>query len=244
MSALWSRRWQRPPTPKELDGLIESRIREEVLYREARALGLEQDDTIVRRRMAQKMEFLFQDLTASAPPMDAELEAFLQTNSERFQQSARYSLMHVYLNTEQDAEQAYTKAQLLLDDLRIQGKDADPVAVSDMFMLGHHLVDSSEQEIARLLGQEFASALSGIPLKQWQGPIPSAYGLHLVYLQERTAARVPPLMEIRDRVLTELQFEQRRQANDLMIKGLRDRYEIIIEKPDGPELANMSDRAP
>ncbi len=242
MSALWSRRWQRPPTPTELDGLIESRIREEVLYREALDLGLERDDTIVRRRMAQKMEFLFLDLTESTPPTDEELEVFLRENSERFQQSARYSLMHVYLSTEQDAEQAYANAQLLLDDLRIQGEGADPVAVSDLFMLGHHLEDSSEQEIARLLGQDFVNDLSGLPVRQWQGPIQSAYGLHLVYVQTHTAARLPPLAEIRERVLTKLQFEQRRKVNDLMIKGLKDRYKIIIENPESVELANMSER--
>jgi hypothetical protein len=145
MSALWMRRWQRPPTPAELEGLIKAHIREEVLYREARALGLEQDDTIVRRRMAQKMEFLFEDLAPLAEPTEEELRVFLEDNAGRFRESARFSFTHVYLSAERRGEQAVQDASILLDDLRIQGAAADPVAVGDPFMLDHRFDDLSER---------------------------------------------------------------------------------------------------
>ncbi len=240
MAALWSRRWQRPPTPAELDGLIESHIKEEVLYREARALGLEQDDTIVRRRMAQKMEFLFQDIAQPPEPTDEALQAFLEKNVARFQESARLSFKHVYLSTDRRGKQAVQDAQLLLDDLRIHGADADPAAVSDPLMLDHRFVDRSEREIARMLGREFTDALSALPIKQWHGPIESAYGLHLVYVHERVAPRVPALAEIRDRVRMELLSEKRREANEALFKELRSRYEIVVDKPDGERLANVT----
>lgn len=237
MATLWSRRWQRPPTPGELEGLIESHIREEVLYREAHALGLERDDTIVRRRMAQKMEFLFEDLTPLAEPTEAELQAFLQDNAERFQESPRFSFLHVYLNADQRGEQSFDDARLLLDDLRIKGSDADIVTASDPFpMLEHRLEDRSERDIARLLGQNFAEGLTGLPIKQWCGPIESAYGVHLVYVLERTELRMPILVEVRDRVSVELLIKKQREANKAMYRTLRDRYEIVVEKPVHGEL--------
>ncbi len=240
MAALWARRWQRPPTSAELDGLIASRIREEVLYREARALGLEQDDTIVRRRMAQKMEFLFQDIAQPAEPTEAALETFLQQNVARFQESARFSFMHVYLSSDRRGGQAAEDARLLLDDLRIQGAEADPAAVSDPLMLNHRVVDRSEREIARMLGREFADALSALPVKQWHGPIESAYGVHLVFIHERVAPRLPALAEIRDRVRTELLSVKRREANEVMYKELKSRYEIVVDKPGNESLANLT----
>ncbi len=243
MAALWSRRWQRPPTPAELDGLIASRIREEVLYREARALGLEQDDTIVRRRMAQKMEFLFQDIAQPAEPTEEALQVFLQQNVARFREPARFSLMHVYLSTDRRGEQAVQDAQLLLEDLRIQGADADPTAVSDPLMLGHRFVDRSEREIARTLGEDFTAALTALPVKQWQGPIESAYGLHLVYIHERIDPRVPALAEIRDRVHAEFIAEKQREANAAVYQQLKNRYDIVVEKPDAERLADVTGRA-
>ena len=105
MANLWARRWQRPPTAAELQGLIDAHVREEVLYREARALGLERDDTIVRRRMAQKMEFFFQDIAARKEPSEQELQEFLDSNSDRFRKPARVSLTQVYLNRDKRGDQ-------------------------------------------------------------------------------------------------------------------------------------------
>jgi len=244
MATLWSRRWQRSPTPAELEGLIEARVHEEVFYREARGLGLERDDTVVRRRMAQKMGFLLSDLAPPAEPVEEDLQIFLQENVERFKESARFSFMHVYLNTDKRGEQASGDARRLLVDLRSKGEDVDPVAVSDPFMLDHQLEDHSEQDIVRLLGQGFASALAGLPAKQWHGPIESAYGVHLVYVHERIAPGMPALADIRDRVRSELLSEKQRAANEAMFRELRDRYEIVVERPDEMRLTNFSARTP
>ena len=111
-------------------------------------------------------------------------------------------------------------------------------------MLGHQLADRSEREVVGLLGQNFANALLGLPVKQWHGPIRSAYGVHLVYVHERTAPRVPALAEIRDRVRSELLSHKQREANEAMFRALRDRYEIVVEERDGERLANLSGRAP
>jgi peptidyl-prolyl cis-trans isomerase C len=240
MATLWSRRWQRPPTPAEREGLVQAQIREEVLYREALTLGLETDDTIVRRRMAQKMEFLLEDLAPPREPTDAELEAFLRDNAERFRQPARYSFTHVYLSTDKRGEQALQDARFLLDDLRIRGQDADVLAVSDPFMLDLHMKDRTEHDISRAFGREFVAVLRQVPVGRWHGPVESAYGVHLVLVRERIGAPQPELAEVRDRVRDDLLHQRRQEANEAMIERLKERYEILVEAADqglSPDLA-------
>jgi hypothetical protein len=243
MSTLWSRRWQRPPTAAELNGLIESRIREEVLYREAGILGLEKDDTIVRRRMAQKMEFLLADLAPQTESTEQELQAFLEENTERFQEPARYSFMHIFLSRDQRGEQVDEDARRVLDELRDPGRNADPLELGDPFMQGQQMVAYSEREVGRVLGRDFAQALPKLPVAQWQGPIESAYGGHLVYVYERAEPHMPALAEIRERVQSELMAERQRQANEAIFLRLRERYEIVIEQDAGRSSVNLaSDR--
>ena len=121
----WKRTWQRPPTRKELEGLIEDHIREEILYREARAMGLDRDDTIIRRRLRQKMEFLFEDLGAQANPSDEELQAFLDKNPDAFRVATRVTFSHIYLNRDRRGESATRDAERLL---RAAG-DTDVIAL-------------------------------------------------------------------------------------------------------------------
>jgi len=230
MSTLWSRRWQRPPTAAELNGLIESRIREEVLYREAGVLGLEKNDTIVRRRMAQKMEFLLADLAPQAESTDQALQVFLEENTERFQEPARYSFVHVFLSRDQRGEQVDEDARRVLDKLRDPDRNADPIELGDHFMQGRQMVAQSKREVESILGRDFAQALPKLQVAQWQGPIESAYGVHLVYVHERTESRMPALAEIRERAQSELMAERQRQANEAIFQRLRERYEIVIEQ--------------
>ena len=243
MSTLWSRRWQRPPTPAEREGLVQARIREEILYREALALGLEADDTIVRRRMAQKMEFLLGDLAPPAEPNEADLAAFLRDNVERFRQPVRYSFTHVYLSTDQRGNQALQDARFLLDDLRIQGDDADPVAVSDPFMLDLHVENRTEHDVRRAFGRDFVEVLRSAPVGRWFGPVESAYGVHLLRVHERIGSPDPELAEVRDRVRDELLQQQRREANEAMIERLKERYEILVEAAEPEPSRDLAARA-
>lgn len=243
MATLWSRRWQRPPTLAELKGLVQARIREEVLYREALTLGLETDDTIVRRRMAQKMEFLLEDLAPPREPTDAELEAFLRDNAERFLQPARYSFTHVYLSTDKRGDQAFQDARFLLEDLRIRGQDADVLAVSDPFMLDLHMKDRTEHDIDRAFGRRFVEVLRQAPVGRWHGPVESAYGVHLVLVRERIGSPQPELAKVRDRVRDEFLHQRRREANEAMIERLKERYEILVEAAEPEPSLDLAARA-
>ena len=235
MITLFQRRSQRLPTQQELHGLVEARIREEILYREALAMGLDQDDTIVRRRMAQKVEFMFNDLVDAGEVSDEELQRFLSENPERFIESARTSFVHIYLNADRRGEKAQADARQLLQSLNREQQAIDPAAVGDPFMFGYIFDDQNEHQVSRMFGSDFAKALSDIKAGSWQGPIDSGYGLHLVYVKDRTESRLPPLAENRDSVLYELLAERRLQANQAFYKTLRDRYEVTVEVPEKPQ---------
>lgn len=231
MINLFERKLQRLPTQQELNGLVEAQIREEILYREALAMGLDRDDTIVRRRMAQKVEFLFNDLVEASEPGDAELERYRVDNAETFTEPARTSFVHVYLNADKRGARVDADAQQLLQALQREQDPVDPDVPGDAFMFGYAFESQSEGQVSRLFGREFAQSLAGLTPGQWQGPVASGYGLHLVFVQERTDARLPPLTEIRDTVLYELLAERRTQANQAFFEKLRERYDVIVERP-------------
>lgn len=242
IATLFKRKWQRLPTRKELDGLVEAKIREEILYREALAMGLIEDDIIVRRRMAQKMEFLFTDLADAAEPTDEELHRFLSANSEKFEVSARTSFVHVYFSVDKRGQNVETDARRLLAMLHTQRSLPDPARVGDPFMVGYSFAEQSDHHVMRLFGAEFAKALSSVEVGGWRGPIASGYGLHLVYVQERTKPRLPPLAEIRDAVLYELKVARRLKTEEAFRKTLRERYTVVVERPqEGPERVTSED---
>jgi len=236
MITLFERRSQRLPTQQELNGLVEAQIREEILYREALSMGLDQDDTIVRRRMAQKVEFMFNDLVDAEDASDEDLQRFLSENPDRFIESGHISFLHVYINADKRGEKAEADARQLLQSLNQEQEAIDPATVGDPFMLGYVFVDDrSEYQVSRMFGSDFAKSLGEIKPGSWQGPIESGYGLHLVYVKDRTESRLPPLAEIRDSVLNELLTERRSEANQAFYKTLRDRYDVTVELPAKPQ---------
>jgi hypothetical protein len=226
--ALWGKKWQRLPTQLELEGLIESQIREEVLYREALAMGLDQEDTVVRRRLAQKLEFITADIAAQAEPTEAELADYLAAHADQFEVAGRVSFVQVYLNADKRGAQVQQDAKHLLDELTQPASAVDIMAAGDAFMFGQQHEQLSEQGVARLFGAAFAAELFALPVGDWQGPIPSGYGLHLVRIDHKTAVRQPELGAVRDKVRNEWLAQQRRSMDEAFYKGLRQRYEIVV----------------
>jgi hypothetical protein len=231
MITLFERKLQRLPTQQELNGLVEADIREQILYREALAMGLDEDDTIVRRRLAQKVEFMFNDLVDITEPTDAELQTFLDEHADKFTESARTSFLHVYLNKDRRGDSTEADALQLLDALNSSDNTLDPATAGDPFMFGYEFDDQSEQQVARMFGNEFDESLRTLTPGGWQGPVTSGYGLHLVYIKDRTESWLPPLAEIRDSVLYEFLAVRRQQANQAFYKALRERYQVIVEQP-------------
>jgi hypothetical protein len=225
LAAQFSRTWLRPPTPSELDGLVERYVRSEIYYREALAMGLGQDDPYVRNRLALKLEVLLDDLSAEAEPADAELARFLETHAERFAEPARLTFRQVYLNPDRHAEPE-AEAQRQLELLR---NGADPNGLGDVSMLIAGIDAASPQEISREFGENFAEALVALELGGWVGPVRSAFGMHLVLIADRQPARQPALAEVRDAVLAEWRDQRRREAKEQAYRRLRERYEVVME---------------
>lgn len=230
----WTRTWQRPPTEQQLVGLVENHVREEILYREGLALGLDRDDTIIRRRMQQKMEFLFEDLLDQVKPTDKALQTFLEENSETFRVDPQVAFSQVYLNRERRGEAGLRDAERLLAELERAGDETDAASLGDSILLPSDYPPTPQREVARLFGREFAAGILEIEPGRWSGPIGSGYGLHLVLVRERVEERLPELAEVRDVVQREWLAERRKKANEAFYEGLRSRYTVIVEPPDQP----------
>jgi parvulin-like peptidyl-prolyl isomerase len=228
---LWERKWQRLPTQRELQGLIEQQVREEVLYREALAIGLDKNDQVVRRRMAQKMEFISNDLASLAEPDDEQLQTYLDKHAEKFSIPRRISYSQVYLNSNQRGEQIYKDAEKLITELSDSTIDVDISMLGDSFMGGYSFDDETDFAVSRLFGEVFTQQIFNLPVGKWAGPVESGYGLHVVRVDSRTDSRLPPLEQVRDKVRVEWVAEQQRKTNDMLYSELRKRYEITIEEP-------------
>jgi hypothetical protein len=238
LQTAWERQWRRPPTATELQGLIEVHIREEVLYREALAMGLDRDDTIVRRRLAQKFEFLMQDMAALRQPTDTELAIFFAAQGDRYRVPVRLSFTHVYFNAHLRGPAAEHDARETLAQLRAAPEEASAAELGDPSLLEFHQRRKTADEVGQLFGGDFAATLMTLTPGDWHGPLASAYGWHLVQLQERTPPRLPGLAEVQDRVQQDWADEQRRQTNAALLQRLRKRYDIVVEPlPPAPTAA-------
>jgi hypothetical protein len=230
LSAVFSRTWQRPPTPAELKGLIDDFVKEEIYVREARKLGLAEDDTVIRRRLRMKMEFLSDMDPALSPPADSELQSYLDTHASAFAEPPRYSFEQIYLSTDKRGASADADAVALREALR-GASPPNPAAVGDTTLLPPALSDVSADVIARDFGEAFAAALQGLPVGTWEGPVRSPYGLHLVRVSQRQDGRQPKLSEIRDQVLREWTEARRAELERQRMDELLKRYSITIMPP-------------
>ncbi len=225
----WLAQGREDPSPEELQHLVDARVREEILYREALALGLDQDDTIVRRRMAQKMEFLFEDVAALRDPTTEELEAWFDAHAGDFTLPARATFRHLYFSPDLRGVRAREDAVGVLAKLAGQPVDAaESATLGDPFMFQAYYADRSFDEIARNFGPGFAAALFEIAPGAWSGPIESGYGSHVVWVDDVTPARVPALASIEADVRRGWIEEQRTGIRQRAFEAMRARYEVVL----------------
>jgi len=227
----FSRTWQRPPTREELDGLIRDRVREEVYYREAIAMGLDRDDPIIRRRLQQKLQFVTEDVAAPAESTDAELSAYLSAHSDRFRLDKRLTFSQVYFDPARHPGKLAQDIDKLRTQLRQSRKsDLDLGSLGDAFLLEHRFDGAPASEIAKQFGDKFVAKLTDVPIGQWFGPIESGYGMHLVFVEKRTEGRLPELAEVRDAVQRDWSNARRLDSNEKYFQSLLKHYRIVIEQ--------------
>jgi hypothetical protein len=246
IAAGFARTWQRPPTPEELAGLVRERVREEVYCREALALGLDRDDTVIRRRLRQKMEFVSEDIAALVEPTEAELEEYLRTHPDSFRVEPRFTFAQVYLDPQKHGAELASDASQLLARLNQAGAEADLSTLGDSRMLEPRFVGLPSSEVARQFGGQFALALDALQPGRWQGPIESGYGVHLVYVSEREQGRAPALAEVRESVRRDCDAARRSAANEAFYAELLKRYRVTIEglEPADQPLTFATGKAP
>ncbi len=236
----FAKTWQRLPTDAELKGLIDDWVREEIATREAMALGLDKDDTVVRRRLRQKLEFVSEDIAAQTEPTDADLNAYLKAHPESFRVEPLFTFSQVYLDpVKHGANLGRDSAQLLVRLKRGDGGTAAS-ALGDSFLLEHTFRSVPTSEVAKQFGREFAAKLAALSPGEWQGPIESGYGMHLVLISERTEGRQPELADVRDVVHREWTNAQRLKANEAFYEALSRRYIVIIEQPEPTQAKDVA----
>jgi len=234
LSDAWSKRMNRPPTEIELQGLIEAFIKEEVYYREALALGLDQDDTIIRRRLMQKMEFLSNDLAELDQPDESALNKYFLENQEKYRLPDQISFTHIYFSIDKRGARALEDSKRVLTELDVPRAPER----GDSFMMEYDFVKETPSEVARSFGSGFAEQLFTLETNTWQGPVASGYGFHLVRISEKIDARMPELASVIDKVRTDFMFEQRQKINKEIYEKFKARYEIVIE--DVPKQTSMA----
>ena len=231
LKAQFTRTWQRPPTEQELKGLVDSHVRDEISYREATAMGLDRDDPTIRRRMRLKLETLSEDIAAATSPTDQDLLDFLEKHPDSFREEPQAAFRQVYLNPDRRGMKAEADARDMLVKIRAEGAEARPDMFGDSLLsVPHELPLMPRSEIARLFGQEFSRKVIDLNPGQWEGPLLSGYGLHLVFVTGRKPARLPELAEVRDQVEREWIFARKKEMQEAMYKKLGERYTVVIEQ--------------
>ena len=231
--------WQRPPTQEEFGRLVESKVKEEVLFREAVAMGLDKDDTIVKRRMAQKMQFLAEDVAAAHEPTTAELEAWYAKNADKFALPGRLNFRHLYFSPDRRGARARDDAADALAKLAGQPIDSKLAAsLGDPFMLQDYYADRPPEQLAREFGPPFAQAIFRARPGAWQGPIESGFGWHLVFIDSFVPGRAPAFSEVESDVKTAWLGERKAEAWRKAYEAMRAKYTVSL--PAIPESAGAA----
>lgn len=232
MRTSWQKRWNRAPTREELDGLIQQYIRETVLYREALTMGLNKHDQVIRRRLAQKLEFLAKDLVALTPPTDEELVAYFDANQDRYQEPPVYTFTQVFIDPDKRGASTLADAEAIKATLIARG-DAieDAGALGDGFLLQSYYPEKDRVEIQKLFGSGFADSLVELSAGQWHGPVLSGYGTHVVYVSSVRRPPAPVFSEVRERVVRDWETDRGQELNEEFYTNLRQSYTIVVEEP-------------
>jgi parvulin-like peptidyl-prolyl cis-trans isomerase-like protein len=227
----YTRTWQRPPTNLELEGLIREYIREEVCTREALALGLDKDDSVIRRRLRQKLEFISDSVASQAEPTDGELQKYLQAHADNFRGERQFTFSQVYLDPQKHGENLTRDVNQLLAQLRLTGSQPDLSKLGDSLLLEQNFEGIPVGEVSKQFGEKFAAKLVELPVGEWSGPIESGYGLHLVLVTDRKDGSLPALTDVRETVKRDWINAQRSETNEKFYQALLKRYTVTVEDP-------------
>jgi predicted HAD superfamily phosphohydrolase YqeG len=224
----WASQWSRQPSTHELQGLIADLVTEELLAREAKAMGLDDDDTIIRRRLAQKLKFLVEDTAHLVEPTENELQQFYAVNANRFRTAAQVSFTQIFFSSEQRND-PMSAAKAALTELQSTDHSNSAGPIGDRLLIDAEFNAADEQTVANVFGPDFAREVFTLHPSVWSGPVKSGYGVHLVLVTDLTVAKQRPFAVVRDEVLKEWRREKERTASREYIARLREKYGVGFE---------------
>ncbi len=229
--AKFMRTWNRPPTAVELRKGLERYVRDEILYREALTRNLDRADPTVRLAMVRKITMMGVALAEAAELTDEDVEAYFALRKERYRIPARVDMVQVYLNKDKRGDSIRTDAEELLESLNNREPQPEELAqYGDVSMLRNIYTDMSEQDLDRVFGGNFGSAVVAAAPGQWYGPIESGYGLHLIKVRHREESRIPDLTDVVQRVITDMRYEGRQAAEDQFYGEIAPRYQVLYDE--------------
>jgi hypothetical protein len=216
----------REPSSTELNHLIESYVRDEILYREGVRLGLERDDIVVKRRVRQKIEMIAEEDASTRAPSDVDLFAYLTANPARFVQPAILTFEQVFIGESTSGPAVVQAVAITREGLR---SGTDPEKLGKPTLLPRRMTRTPVDLVARDFGASFAHALENVPVGEWVGPLDSSFGAHYVRVADRTPAAAPQLAAVRDQVVREWENERRQRARADAYTKMRGEYQVSIE---------------
>jgi hypothetical protein len=222
----WRARWQRPPTDQQLQGMLDEYVREEILYREALKLGLEKGDTIIRRRLAQKMDFLAEDVASLREPAPGELEAWYNLYQERYVPPPLATFHHVFFAADKYGVDTQAQANAALAGLTDRNS-----AAGDAFMFNSAYAEQSQDQVARVFGSTFATTLFQQASGRWVGPLQSGFGWHLVWIDALAKSPAPPFETVAGQIKSDWLSERRSELKRSNFDALKARYEVVVMMP-------------
>jgi hypothetical protein len=213
--------WSRPPTRAEIQGLIDTYVHDEIVYREGVSIGLDKDDAVIKRRIRQKYELIAEEEERSAPT-DADLAAYLKAHPAEFLRPAIVSFDQVYFDVATTSPEEVGTVRTALE------KGANPATLGQPSMLPRNVANSSIDLVARDFGDKFAKRVAEAPVNAWVGPVVSGFGVHLVRVSARAPPVLPPLNQIRPAVVREWESDQRTRSSLADYRKARANYDVII----------------
>lgn len=222
--AKWELKRNRQPTFEELENMIDEYIQQEVLYKEALVMKLDHNDEIVKRRLAQKMEFISDGLAESLQPTKEMLMAYYEENEENYKKDPSYTLKHVYFSDEE-------RTNALADAMKALASKS-PETLGDELLVPSAYADASSYQIANDLGSAFAQRLDSLALGQWTGPVRSSYGVHIVFIEEKKVAGYYAFEEVAEKVTVDYNFDASNDFKAELITTLLKNYSVVIDVAD------------
>ena len=227
LSQNWQNTWQRLPNQSELDGLIREDIKDEIYYREAIRLGLDQNDIVIRRRLRSKMEYLAISQAESEIPSDEILQAWIDKNPQKYSIGAKYSFDQIYLESDSETN-AQARVAAALQKLRA---GSDWRTLGDAISLPTSLNNVTKDEIGKTFGDGFSIGFANMKIGEWSGPIESGFGLHIVRINSVLAGSKPKLDDVRTDAQNDWRSQTVKEREQKAYQTLLDAYTIKIDKP-------------